>query len=162
VLFFGKMPHITLTTPIQAPAERCLDLSRSIDLHMISTRHTGEQAIGGKTSGLIGPGESVRWRARHFGIWQTLTSKITEYNRPRYFVDEMVTGAFASFRHEHLFLENEGSTQMVDVFVYQAPLGVLGKIADALFLKAYMRNLLKERNRVIKEYAESDRWQGVL
>jgi ligand-binding SRPBCC domain-containing protein len=156
------MPHITLTTSIQAPAERCFDLSRSIDLHMISIRNTGEQAVGGKTSGLIGPGESVRWRARHFGIWQTLTSKITEYNRPRYFVDEMVQGAFASFRHEHLFLEKEGSTQMVDVFVYRAPLGVLGKLADALFLKAYMRRLLEERNRVIKEFAESDKWREVL
>jgi hypothetical protein len=40
-----------LTTVIRAPVEVCFDLSRSIDLHIISTEHTGEQAISGVTTG---------------------------------------------------------------------------------------------------------------
>jgi hypothetical protein len=43
---------------------------------------------------------------------------------------------------------------MKDVFDYTSPLGVLGKIADVLFLEKYMRNLLTVRNEVVKEYAE--------
>ena len=97
------MPKIELITVIDAPVEKVFDFSRSIDLHMESTRQTGEYAIAGKTSGLIESGETVTWRAKHFGIWQTLTSKITEFDRPNYFVDEMVEGAFKSFRHEHYF-----------------------------------------------------------
>src|ERR1700744_4744274 len=98
------MPKIELTTRINAPIDKVFDLARSIDLHMESTKQTGEQAIAGKTSGLIELGESVTWRAKHFGIWQSLTSKITEFDQPNFFVDEMVKGAFKSFRHQHHFL----------------------------------------------------------
>jgi len=40
-------------------------------------------------SGLIGMNDSVTWRAKHFGVYQKSTSKITEFERPNYFVDEM-------------------------------------------------------------------------
>ena len=66
------MTLIKLETNINAPIERVFDLARSIDLHKISTAHTNEQAIAGKTSGLIGMDESVIWRAKHFGIYQNL------------------------------------------------------------------------------------------
>ncbi|MFD2602510.1 hypothetical protein [Flavobacterium suzhouense] len=45
---------------------------------------------------------------------------------------------------------------MIDVFDYTSPFGLLGRMADVLFLKHYMAKLLTERNRVIKEYAEDD------
>src|ERR1700733_15775427 len=117
------MPSIILETPINAPIERCFDLSRSIDLHTDSMQHTGEKAIAGRTSGLIELGESVTWEAKHFGIRQTLTSKITEFNYPNCFVDEQVRGAFKSFRHEHRFVQQDGQTLMTDTFTFKSPLG---------------------------------------
>ena len=60
------MPRIVLHTSIAAPIERCFDLARSIDLHMASTDWSGERAVAGVTSGLIGPGQEVTWRGRHF------------------------------------------------------------------------------------------------
>ena len=149
------MPKIELTTFIHAPIEKVFDLSRSIDLHMESTRQTGEKAIAGKTSGLIGFGQTVTWRAKHFGIWQTLTSKITELDRPNLFVDEMVSGAFKSFRHEHHFTTSGNQTIMKDIFEFETPLGILGNIFNKLILTHYMTKLLKERNRVIKEASQS-------
>ncbi|RYM32119.1 cell division protein [Brumimicrobium glaciale] len=156
------MPHIHIKTHIKAPIERVFDLSRSIDLHKISTAKSNEEAIAGKISGLIQMNESVTWRAKHFGITQELTSKITEYNRPFSFTDEMQKGAFKSFKHEHIFSESEGTALMVDVFEYKSPLGLLGKLADILFLKKYMKKFLLERNQVIKEFAESENWKEVL
>lgn len=148
------MPTIELHTRINAPIEKVFNLSRSIDLHMESTKQTGEQAIAGRTSGLIELGETVTWRAKHFGIRQNLTSKITEFNSPTLFVDEMVSGAFKSFRHEHHFSQVDGQTLMKDIFVFESPLGVLGKLFNWLTLKKYMTNLLETRNKVIKEAAE--------
>jgi ligand-binding SRPBCC domain-containing protein len=148
------MLRIQLITSINAPIEKVFDLSRSIDLHMESTKQTGEKAIAGKTSGLIGLGETVTWRAKHFGIWQTLTSKITEYNCPNLFVDEMVSGAFKSFRHEHHFTTSGDQTIMKDVFEFESPLGVLGSAFNKLILTKYMMRLLKVRNRIIKMAAE--------
>ena len=150
------MPTIELFTQINAPIEIVFDLSRSIDLHIESTKQTGERAIAGRTSGLIGLGETVTWRAKHFGIWQNLTSKITEYKYPDYFVDEMVSGTFKSFRHEHHFSTIDGQTLMKDLFVFESPFGLFGKFFNWLVLKKYMTGLLVERNRVIKEAAETN------
>ncbi len=149
------MPVIYLQTKILAPKEVCFDLARSIDLHVKSTAPTGERAIAGRTSGLIKLGETVTWRAKHLGIWQNLTTKITEFKYPDYFVDEMISGAFHSFRHEHYFENADEGTSMKDVFTFISPLGWLGKLANTLFLTHYMQQLLIKRNQVIKEFAEN-------
>jgi ligand-binding SRPBCC domain-containing protein len=149
------MPTIELVTFIAAPPERCFDLSRSVDLHLASTKATGEEAIAGKTRGLLDLGDEVTWRARHFGVRQTLTSRMTLFDRPNHFRDSMVRGAFARFDHDHFFRATHGGTEMRDVFDYTSPLGLLGRLADALVLERYMRRFLEERNRVIREAAES-------
>lgn len=156
------MPKIELVTEIKADIAIVFDLSRSIDLHIISTENTDEKAIAGKTSGLIEINESVTWRAKHFGIYQNLTSKITEFDRPNYFTDEMVSGAFSRFKHEHHFEVINNGTLMTDIFDYKSPFGILGKFADNLFLEKYMTNLLKKRNRIVKEFAESNKWKEIL
>ncbi|MDR3697095.1 SRPBCC family protein [Mucilaginibacter sp.] len=146
---------IELSTTINAPIERCFDLARSIDLHLESTKQTGEQAIAGRTSGLIGLDETVTWQAKHFGIRQKLTVKITRFEYPNYFTDEMVEGAFKSFRHDHLFFNINGQTTMKDVFDFESPVWWLGKLANFLFLTRYMCKLLVIRNQVIKQVAEA-------
>uniref|UniRef100_UPI004049F7DB SRPBCC family protein n=1 Tax=Flavobacterium sp. TaxID=239 RepID=UPI004049F7DB len=156
------MPKLELHTKIKADKSIVFDLARSIDLHKISTKHTNEIAIAGKTSGLIELGESVTWRAKHFGIYQNLTSKITAFERPIFFVDEMIQGAFKEFKHEHHFTDENGFTIMTDYFDYKAPFGFLGTIADQLFLKKYITKLLEKRNQTIKEFAESEQWKLVL
>lgn len=156
------MPLIEHQLTIHAPIERVFDLSRSIDLHQVSTSQTGERAIAGKVSGLIELGENVTWRAKHFGIWQNLESTITGFERPVFFSDEMVRGAFASFKHEHFFTQTTKGTQVTDKFDYRSPLGFLGKLADALFLRRYMSDFLLKRNLIIKDYAESEKWKEIL
>jgi ligand-binding SRPBCC domain-containing protein len=149
------MPIIELATHINAPIAKCFNLARSIDIHVDSMQQSGESAVAGRTSGLIELGETVTWRAKHFGIWQTLTSKVTEMEYPNYFTDEMVQGAFKNFRHEHYFYPINNQTLMKDIFMFDAPLGFLGIIANFLFLERYMRNLLQQRNEVIKQVAEA-------
>ena len=156
------MPKIQILTEIQADRKIVFDLSRSIDLHKISTEHTNEEAIAGKITGLIELHESVTWRAKHFGFYQLLTSKITAFESPDYFVDEMVSGAFKWFRHTHRFTAHGQRTLMTDTFEYESPFGFLGKIADKIFLEKYMKTLLEKRNGIIKKFAESDRWKSVI
>jgi ligand-binding SRPBCC domain-containing protein len=147
---------IELTTVISAPRERCFDLARSIDLHLQSASATGETAVAGRTSGLIEMGEEVTWRARHFGVWQHFTSRITAYDRPGHFRDSMTRGAFRSFEHDHFFTEMpDGRTQMRDVMVFHAPLGPLGRLVEKLVLIRYLARFLADRNQVIQQAAES-------
>ncbi|HXD94276.1 MAG TPA: SRPBCC family protein [Bacteroidia bacterium] len=156
------MPHIKLITKINAPVERCFDLSRSINLHKISTSQSNEEAIAGVTTGLINLNETVTWRAKHFGLWQKLTSKITQYEANVLFVDEMVKGAFKSIHHTHKFEYKSGETIMTDDFIFESPLGVLGRLANTIILTSYLKKLLVKRNEIIKQYAESDLWKTVL
>lgn len=148
------MPLIEIQTEINSDLQTCFDLSRSIDFHKESLKHTDEIPIAGKTTGLIEKGEWVSWEAKHFGFVQHLTSKITEFDAPHYFVDEMVYGAFKSFKHEHIFHEIKDKTLMIDRFYFESPYGVVGKMANTLFLKRYMTKLLKKRNHFIKIQAE--------
>jgi len=154
------MPKIVLETHVKAPIELVFDLARSIDLHQNSLKHTHEKAIAGRTTGLVEEGETVTWEATHFGIKQQLTSLITDVQPHHFFADEMVSGAFKRFRHEHHFSSPEhGVTLMKDVFDYDSPLGILGQLADFLFLKSYMTRLLEQRNEVLKQTAEDGSWK---
>ncbi|MCA0986880.1 SRPBCC family protein [Guptibacillus algicola] len=149
------MALIYLETFIEAPVETCFDLARDVDVHMKSTRGTNEKAVGGVTSGLLEVGDFVTWEAKHLGVKQTLTAQITAMNRPDYFIDEMVSGAFHSFVHTHRFEEMDGVTLMIDQFIYKAPFGLAGKIANVAFLKRYMHRFLQQRATALKTIAES-------
>jgi len=148
---------ILVETEIAAPPERCFLLSLSIDLHMQSTARTRERAIAGVTHGLIGLGETVTWQGWYFGLMLTHETEITRYERPSYFQDAMVKGAFRSFVHDHYFEAlGNGGTRMRDELRFAAPLGVLGLVAEKVVLRRYLRGFLVERNAMIRWVAESD------
>ena len=147
------MQTITVHTLVAAPIEVCFDAARDLDLHVQSMAHTNERAVGGRTSGLIELNEEVTWCGRHFGVVQHFTSRITAFDRPRHFRDEMQRGAFRSFVHDHYFVEENGITQMTDVLVFAAPLGILGRIAEKLFLRSYLERMLTERGKTITQYS---------
>lgn len=149
------MPVICVRLFVAAPAEVCFDLARDVDAHVHSTAQTRERAVDGVTSGLLELGDTVTWEAVHFGVRQRLTARITRFDRPRMFEDEMVRGAFHSFRHTHEFHPTDGGTIVVDLFRYVSPLGPLGWLADKLFLERYMRRFLTHRALLLKELAEA-------
>lgn len=153
------MAVIDLSTVIRAPRERVFDMARSIDAHQVSTVGTEERAVAGVTRGLIGLGEEVTWEARHFGIRQRLTVRVTAFERPAHFQDIMISGAFSSMTHDHTFEQHSDGTLMRDRFEFTSPLGVLGRIADSLFLTSYMRRFIVRRNAVLKQLAESGEWR---
>ena len=152
-------------TVIQGPIERCFDLARSVEVHLAGNEHCGETAVAlaGVTSGLIGMAQRVTWRAKHLGVWQNLTSEITAMEPPAYFQDTMLQGAFRFMQHDHFFRSlSSGQTEMRDTFCFAAPLPVLGRLAEIVLLRRYMRALLQERNAVLKQIAESSDWQRYL
>lgn len=156
------MATIRLETFIAAPIERVFNLARSIEVHMAGSEHTGERVVSGRRSGLIEVGDTVTWEARHLGVKQMLTSEVVKVIPNELFEDIMLKGAFASMRHTHLFTEVSGGTLMVDKFHFTAPLGLLGRLAECLFLTAYMRRYLWRKNAKLKELAESSDWREWL
>ncbi|MFB3431774.1 MAG: SRPBCC family protein [Phycisphaerales bacterium] len=149
------MAHFRIVTEINAPIEVCFDLARDIDFHTRSLSDTSERAVAGRTRGLIGPGESVSWEARHLGVRQRFTAQVTAFDPPSCFRDEMTRGAFRSFTHDHRFEDRAGVTLMTDEIEFRSPLGPIGWLVNALFLTAYMRRLLEGRCEAIRREAKA-------
>ena len=134
------------------------DLALDIDAHVGSMAESGERAIDGVTTGVIGLDETVTWRARHFGITWTMTTTISELDRPTRFVDRQLCGPFKEFTHEHTFVPVDGGTHVTDRVRFAAPLGPLGRVAERLVLKRYIPELIDTRNEfMIAEAAERSR-----
>jgi len=150
-----RVPTITVDTSIHAPQAVVFDAARDIALHCRTTDWTGERAVAGVTHGLIGLGESVTFEAVHFGVRQRLTGQVVEMEIPHRFVDVMLRGAFAELRHTHEFLPEGTGTIMRDTLEWRAPLGPLGRLADALFLVRYMTKFLVRRGTALKSAVEA-------
>ncbi len=127
-------------------AQDAFELALDIDAHTGSMAGSGERAVAGVTTGIIGLGETVTWRARHFGIVWTMTTRISEWEPPVRFVDRQDRGPFKEFVHEHTFVAVDGGTRVTDRVRFSAPLGVLGRLAEQLVLKRYIPRLIDVRN----------------
>lgn len=156
------MPTIHLTTFIAAPVDVVFDLSRHIGLHKISQQHNKEEAVGGITSGLINEGEFVTWKAKHLYKTRILKIRILKMSAPSFFEDAMEQGDFKSFVHEHHFKNTQNGTIVIDILKFESPYGFVGALFNKLYLTTYIRRLLQQRNKTIKEYAESTKWKALL
>lgn len=149
------MGHILVETRIAAPPDICFDLARDVDAHARSAAFSRERVIEpGRTHGLLELGDLVTFEGVHFGIRQRVTAKIIAMDRPRVFVDELVKSTFRSLRHVHEFVPVDGGTLMRDILDWQSPLGILGRLADALFVERHMRWFVETKQRALKEIAE--------
>ena len=156
------MPTIHLTTFVAAPVEVVFDLCRHIELHKRSMIKYKEEAVAGTRFGLIGKGETVTWKAKHLFKNRYLRVKITDMQKPDHFVDEQLAGDFKTMKHEHHFKPCDNGTIMIDLFYYEVPYGLPGKIFDKLYLSKYITRMLQQRNQTIREYGESDKWKRLL
>src|SRR5918995_4684357 len=146
-----RFEHETL---IDALAGIVFDLSLDIEAHRSSMSASSERAVAGVTTGQIGLGKTVTWRATHFRIPFTMTSKVTALERPHRFVDKQVRGPFRSFHHEHLFEPAAGGTRMVDRIRFDAPLGPIGRLVERAVLAAHLERLIAIRGEYLKAEAE--------
>ena len=156
------MPVIQLSTFIKSPVKRVFDLSRSIDLHKVSTKHSNEEAIAGVTTGLININETVTWQADHLFKKRKFTSVISKMTIPGHFRDEMTEGDFVSFKHDHYFDAAGDCTIMRDIIKFKSQYKIIGKIFNEIYLTRYLKNLTIKRNEYIKLYAESGEWKNIL
>ncbi|MEO8406794.1 MAG: SRPBCC family protein [Chitinophagaceae bacterium] len=156
------MPTIHLTTFIQAPADRVFDLSRNVDMHKQSMARHHEEAVAGIRFGLVEKEDTITWKAKHLFKTRMLRARITDMKKPQMFVDEQAEGDFKMMKHEHHFKPCENGTIMIDLLQFETPYGSLGKFFNTVYLTRYMKKLLEQRNKMIKEFAEGDKWKKLL
>ena len=148
---------------VRAPVARCFDLTRSIDLHADSSTDIAARAVGGRRSGLSGPGDTTVWSARFFGLRFRLTTLIENFSPPDHFADRMTHGLLRRFSHVyHCRPLPDGGCALADELTVEAPFGPLGRLLERLYLKRRLRHLVRRRLEAIKTVAEGDGWHRYL
>lgn len=156
------MPTIHLTSFIAAPQDRVFDLNRNLSLHKISMEHFREEIVGGMRSGLMNKEDTVTWKGKHLFKTRFFTSKITEMKPFESFTNKMVKGDFKFFEHQHFFKPVDNGTIVIDIINYETPYGWIGELVNKFYFNPYLEKLIENRNKVIKQYAETDKWRALL
>ncbi|PRB12561.1 SRPBCC family protein [Microbacterium sp. MYb62] len=143
------MARFALETIIDASPAEVFAASLDPALHVKSMARYGETMVEAPAGGVFTEGTTATWRARHFGIPFRLRSIAFDVDPPRGFSDRQISGPFAAFLHEHRFEEHPDGTVMRDAVTFRSPFGPLGSLVDAVFLRAYMRRLIRERNAIL-------------
>jgi ligand-binding SRPBCC domain-containing protein len=81
-------------------------------------------------------------------FWMT---EITHVEAGRFFVDEQRVGPYALWHHQHHFKPIEGGVEMTDLVHYRVPLGLLGDLANWLFVRSQLRQIFDFRWKKLEE-----------
>lgn len=152
------MPRVEYILDIQAPLEKVWAFYDTIDSLIavtppatkVTVKDPPERMHEGATFTLIVRQPPIFVPLR----WVTVISR---REPPFCFVDEQVKGKgpFASWRHEHLFEAiNDTQTRLRDIVTYTPPLGILGRIADALFIRRQLNQMFAYRHKITRERLE--------
>ncbi|MEO8877899.1 MAG: SRPBCC family protein [Polyangiaceae bacterium] len=90
-------------------------------------------------------GTLIDYEIRLFGVpmkWRTL---IDVWEPEARFVDLQLRGPYTLWRHTHTFEEVEGGTLVRDHVEYTLPLGPLGSIAHAVFVRKQLKTIFDFR-----------------
>jgi ligand-binding SRPBCC domain-containing protein len=145
---------------VHAPIERCFFLSTSVELVQ---RELRMRPVRGRTSGLVVSDDIVRWQGWQLGLPTIHESLIEPYTPPLFFRDRMIAGRFATFEHDHNFVEcGNGATLISDELRFTMPFGKLGELVATAALIPHIRALMKRRFALLKQIAESEEWRTYI
>lgn len=103
-------------------------------------------------NGDIYPGQVITYRLTPvLGIPMSWMTEITHVVPQKMFVDEQRKGPYRIWHHEHHFQPSGTGILMTDIVHYQLPLGPLGNVAHALFVKKQLNSIFDFRRTVIEK-----------
>ncbi len=76
-------------------------------------------------------------------------TEITQVSENKYFIDEQRFGPYKFWHHQHHFREIDGGTEMNDILTYGLPMGMLGRIANGLFVANKLQQIFEYRKRKV-------------
>ncbi len=82
----------------------------------------------------------------------TWVTEITRVNNIVSFTDEQRIGPYAQWHHTHTFEEKNGGVEMTDEVNYAVPLGLLGRLANWLFVEREVNRIFDHRFQVLAAF----------
>ena len=100
----------------------------------------------------IYPGQVIEYKVSPiFNIPLYWMTEITHVKQSEYFIDEQRKGPYSLWHHQHHFKEIDGGVEMTDIVHYKNPLGIIGEIANGLFVKGQLKKIFEYRFSKVEE-----------
>ena len=97
-------------------------------------------------------GARIEYRLALWGVPLRWHTRIVVWRPNERFVDEQSAGPYAYWHHLHEFQADGGATRMRDELSYALPLGPLGALAHALWVKRQLWTIFDHRARSIDRF----------
>ncbi|PKA82042.1 ligand-binding SRPBCC domain-containing protein [Ulvibacter sp. MAR_2010_11] len=138
---------------VHQPVEKLWDfISRPENLKKITPKKMGFDITSENLPETMYSGMIVSYIvAPILGIKTTWVTEITHVKPREYFVDEQRVGPYKLWHHQHFLESVPEGTLMRDIVSYQPPYGILGSIANQLFIKRKLNEIFEYRSKVLTQ-----------
>lgn len=145
--------QLTQTQKIPSTINQVWDfISSPNNLKEITPKHMGFLVTGNTAREKMYPGMIITYKVSPLlGIKINWVTEITHIKDNEYFVDEQRIGPYAMWHHEHKIEPIDGGVLMTDIVTYQPPLGILGAIANHLFIKNQLQHIFEFRTMALEK-----------
>jgi ligand-binding SRPBCC domain-containing protein len=97
-------------------------------------------------------GQLIQYRINILpGVPADWTTEITKVDEPNYFADTQLAGPYKLWHHQHFFQELNGGVEMTDEINYAIPLGILGRLANSMFVNREVNRIFDHRFKVLEQ-----------
>ena len=130
--------------------------STPINLSKITPSYMNFEILSDLRDGKMYPGQIIQYKVRPIAnIPLSWTTEITHVIEKKYFVDEQRFGPYSFWHHQHWFEANDQGVLMTDIVHYALPLGVLGRLANSLFVEKQLEDIFEYRFKVVDQIFNS-------
>lgn len=78
-------------------------------------------------------------------------TEITHIKPLHFFVDQQLIGPYRLWHHQHILEDNAKGVLMRDIVSYQPPFGILGKLANGIFIKKQLESIFEYRRALLEK-----------
>ncbi len=121
-------------------------ISSPRNLKKITPDYMGFDILDNELPAKMYPGMVISYHVKPvLGIKTLWVTEITHVKDHHFFMDEQRIGPYKLWHHQHILEEKDGGVLMKDIVSYAPPLGVLGNIANTLFIKGKLKEIFDYR-----------------
>ena len=126
--------------------------SNPANLAAITPGDMGFTVISKHQGPIMYPGQLIEYKVKPFaGISVYWMTEITHVEDKKYFVDEQRFGPYRFWHHQHHFRAIPGGVEMTDIIHYRNPMGILGRLANSIFVSKKLGSIFSYRYRKVEE-----------
>ena len=149
-----KVYNLTRTQILPISVAEAWDFfSTPKNLSKITPEHMGFEILYISGGEKAYAGQIIRYNVSVLpGIKMHWVTEITQVKEGVHFIDEQRFGPYALWHHQHHFKAVPGGVEMTDEVNYAIPLGILGRLAHALFVGGEVNRIFDHRYHLLEKY----------